>query len=204
PASQGIRPVQDPKNIGLWRGSKLIGENVRDAEGKNIGKIEDLMLDSNGRVEFAVMSFGGFLGIGDKLLAVPWNAMAFEHKGNDVTAVVLDVTKETLEKAPNLARDNRPDTADRRWASQSRQNWGPRTARTDTGRGNTSADSTITAKVKSKLALEKLSTLTKVDVDTRQGTVHLNGTVDSERTKERAAELARQVDGVKGVVNNLK
>ena len=58
--------------------------------------------------------------------------------------------------------------------------------------------------MKSKLALEKLSTLTKVDVDTRQGTVHLNGTVDSERTKARAAELVRQVDGVKGVVNNLR
>jgi hypothetical protein len=104
-SAQGVRPVQDPKNIGLWRASKLIGENVRDAEGKNIGKIEDLMLDAKGNVSFAVMSFGGFLGIGDKLFAVPWNHMRFEHKGNDVTAVVLDVTKETLEKAPSFARD---------------------------------------------------------------------------------------------------
>lgn len=55
-------------------------EPVRDAQGKNIGKIEDLMLDSNGRVSFAVMSFEGFLGIGDRLFAVPWNAMGFEQR----------------------------------------------------------------------------------------------------------------------------
>ena len=66
------------------------------------------------------------------------------------------------------------------------------------------ADSTITAKVKAKLASEKVSTLTKVNVDTRQGVVQLNGTVDSEQTRMRATDLARQVDGVRDVVNNLK
>jgi osmotically-inducible protein OsmY len=58
--------------------------------------------------------------------------------------------------------------------------------------------------VKSKLIAEKASSLTKVNVDTRQGVVSLNGTVDSNETKERAAKLARQVEGVREVVNNLK
>jgi osmotically-inducible protein OsmY len=58
--------------------------------------------------------------------------------------------------------------------------------------------------VKSKLVAEKASSLTKVNVDTRQGVVSLNGTVDSNETKERAAKLARQVEGVREVVNNLK
>jgi len=62
----------------------------------------------------------------------------------------------------------------------------------------------ITASVKTKLATEKAATLLKVNVDTNQGVVQLNGSVDSERTKLRASELARQVDGVRKVVNNLK
>jgi len=58
--------------------------------------------------------------------------------------------------------------------------------------------------VKTKLAGEKVSTLLKVNVDTNQGVVQLNGSVDSERMKQRASELARQVDGVRRVVNTLK
>ena len=65
-------------------------------------------------------------------------------------------------------------------------------------------DVSITAAVKTKLAAEKVSTLTKVDVDTNMGVVTLNGTVDSETTKAHATELARQVSGVRSVVNNLK
>jgi hyperosmotically inducible periplasmic protein len=58
--------------------------------------------------------------------------------------------------------------------------------------------------VKSKLAKEKAGTLTKINVDTRQGVVELNGTVDSAAMKQRATEVSRQVDGVRRVVNNLK
>jgi osmotically-inducible protein OsmY len=65
-------------------------------------------------------------------------------------------------------------------------------------------DAAITASVKSKLAGEKIATLTKVDVDTNKGTVYLNGNVESTAVKTRATELARQVAGVRDVVNNLK
>ena len=65
-------------------------------------------------------------------------------------------------------------------------------------------DVSITAAVKTKLAEEKVSTLTKIDVDTNLGVVTLNGTVDSEAMKQRAADVARRVSGVKNVVNNLK
>ncbi len=70
--------------------------------------------------------------------------------------------------------------------------------------GETIDDASITAAVKTKLAGEKISTLTKIDVDTNRGTVYLNGNVDTAAMKTRAAELARQVKGVKDVVNNLK
>jgi hypothetical protein len=121
-----------------------------------------------------------------------------------VDAVVLNVTKEQLERAPSFTRDNWPDTRDPKWREDARRGWPAGSARTDAPRANTSADSTITAKVKAKLATEKVSSLVKVDVDTRQGVVELNGTVDSEKTRMRATDLARQVDGVRDVVNNLK
>jgi hyperosmotically inducible protein len=65
-------------------------------------------------------------------------------------------------------------------------------------------DATITASVKSKLVAEKASNLTRVDVDTNNGTVYLNGTVDSPEQKTRAEQLAWQASGVKSVVNNLQ
>jgi hyperosmotically inducible protein len=64
-------------------------------------------------------------------------------------------------------------------------------------------DATITAQIKSKLAAEKVSTLTKVDVDTNLRTVYLSGVVDSEETKQRATTIAWSVKGVNAVVNNL-
>jgi hyperosmotically inducible periplasmic protein len=65
-------------------------------------------------------------------------------------------------------------------------------------------DSTITASVKTKLATEKLSTLTRVEVDTVRAVVSLNGMVESSETRSRVEALVRQVDGVKGVNNNLQ
>ena len=65
-------------------------------------------------------------------------------------------------------------------------------------------DAGITAKVKAKLAGEKISTVTRIDVDTNQGVVALKGTVSSEAMRVRAAEIAREVKGVRDVVNNLR
>ena len=153
---QSVRPVQKPDELGLWRASKVIGQNVRDGQGKSIGKIEDLMVDPKGNVSFAVMSFGGFLGMGEKYFAVPWTAMRFDRDGKDVNAVVLNVTNEQLEKAPSFTRDKWPDTSDPRWREEAQRAWG---ARTDTpgakaSSAKTSSDSTITAKVKAKLNLK--------------------------------------------------
>jgi len=70
--------------------------------------------------------------------------------------------------------------------------------------GTNADDATITASVKTKLVADKASNLTRVDVDTNNGTVYLNGTVDSAELKARAEQLARQAQGVKSVVNNLQ
>jgi hypothetical protein len=70
--------------------------------------------------------------------------------------------------------------------------------------GETVDDSTITASVKTRLAQEQFGTVTRIDVDTNRGTVYLNGTVENPTMKARASEIARQVDGVRDVVNNLQ
>jgi len=78
------------------------------------------------------------------------------------------------------------------------------TAMTGESAGQNVDDSTITASVKTKLAADKLATLTRVDVDTTNQVVSLNGIVETQQQKQRAEELARQVSGVKAVKNNLQ
>ncbi|OLB99599.1 MAG: hypothetical protein AUH30_04745 [Candidatus Rokubacteria bacterium 13_1_40CM_68_15] len=65
-------------------------------------------------------------------------------------------------------------------------------------------DASITAAVKSKLVADKASNLTRVNVDTNNGTVYLNGTVDSPDQRARAEQIAREAKGVRNVVNNLQ
>jgi osmotically-inducible protein OsmY len=70
--------------------------------------------------------------------------------------------------------------------------------------GETVSDATISTKVQAKLTSDRMSNFTRVDVDTERGVVNLSGVVDSADQKARAAELARQVEGVKRVNNNLQ
>lgn len=77
-------------------------------------------------------------------------------------------------------------------------------AMTGKSTGQTVDDAGITASVKSKLVADKAANLTRVDVDTNNGTVYLNGTVETPEQKTRAEQLAWQASGVKAVVNNLQ
>nr|WP_246275961.1 PRC-barrel domain-containing protein [Methanolobus zinderi] len=88
--------------------SSVEGDSVTNPEGEDLGKIEEVMLDlDEGMVAYAVLSFGGFLGIGDKLFAVPWQALS---KKPDSHSFVLDVDKNTLENAPGFDKANWPGT----------------------------------------------------------------------------------------------
>jgi sporulation protein YlmC with PRC-barrel domain len=93
--------------------STLAGNSVVNGQGEDLGNIKELMIDINrGTVAYAVLSFGGFLGLGDKLFAVPWDAMTVEA---DRERFVLDVPKEKLENAPGFDKDNWPETGDDEW-----------------------------------------------------------------------------------------
>lgn len=98
--------------------SSLKGNNVRNAQGDNLGKVEDFMLDtSTGEVSYAVLSFGGVMGIGDKLFAVPLQAMRTDTEQHEF---ILDESKERLEKAPGFDKDHWPKTADTKWHQEVR------------------------------------------------------------------------------------
>ena len=100
--------MADRDNPEFLSASTIEGDKVVNRAGDDLGKIEELMIDlENGRIAYAVLSFGGFLGMSDKLFAIPWQALKLrlhEH------AFVLDIPKETLEKAEGFDKDNWPLT----------------------------------------------------------------------------------------------
>lgn len=89
----------------------LSGFEVQNLQGKNIGKIQDLMIDvQTGRVLYAVLSFGGFMGIGDDYFAIPLEALILSDAKEDL--VKIDIDKEILKDAPGFDKDNWPTHAD--------------------------------------------------------------------------------------------
>jgi hypothetical protein len=96
-----------------WKASELIGLSVRTKGDEEKGKIKDLFVSPDGRVEYAAVSFGGFMGIGDKLFAVPIDAIHLEWKDNKVNHAVVDVTEETIKQRQGFEEKHWPEHADR-------------------------------------------------------------------------------------------
>lgn len=96
--------------------STLKGEKVVNTKNEDLGKIEDYMIDlDNGRIAYCVLSFGGFLGMGDKLFMVPWNALTLDTVNK---RFILDVDKEFLKKAPGFDKGHWPDTTAPEFATE--------------------------------------------------------------------------------------
>jgi hypothetical protein len=100
----------------LIRGNMFIGADVENPQGQNLGDIKDIVIDrASGRIAYAVVSFGGFLGMGEKLFAVPWGA--FSQPKADKQTFVLDVDKDRLKNAPGFDAHNWPQMASREWVT---------------------------------------------------------------------------------------
>jgi len=94
----------------------LEGDDVVNCQGENLGKIKEIMIDvQSGQVAYAVLSSGGFLGIADKLFAIPWGALTLDAEQK---CFILDANKEKLENAPGFDKDHWPAMADITWAQQ--------------------------------------------------------------------------------------
>lgn len=98
----------------LMLASTLEGNPVINLEGEKLGTIDEIMLDvPMGRIAYAVLSSGGFLGLGDKLFAIPWAALTLDIENK---CFILDVSKERLEQAPGFDKEHWPSLADQTWA----------------------------------------------------------------------------------------
>ena len=99
----------------LMGADTLTGNDVYNRDGEDLGDIKEIMLNMRtGRVSYAVLSAGGFLGMGERLFAVPWSALTLDTVNKRFT---LDVNKERLENAPGFDKDNWPDMSDPTWAN---------------------------------------------------------------------------------------
>lgn len=106
---------------GMYRGSKIIGATVRDQRDKKIGEIKDLVLDSGrGEVGYAVVSFGGVMGVGRKYHAIPWQAL---QPSDDGKYYVLSADKETIAQAPGFDKGDWPNMADQKWSADIDRYW---------------------------------------------------------------------------------
>lgn len=100
----------------LMGADTLIGNDVYNQKGEDLGDIKEIMLDMrSGRVAYAVLSFGGFLGMGEKFFAVPWNALTLDTKNK---RFVLKVEKDRLKQAPGFDKNKWPNMADQAWAEE--------------------------------------------------------------------------------------
>lgn len=97
----------------LMGADTLIGNDVYNQNGEDLGDIKEIMLDmSTGKVSYAVLSFGGFLGMGERLFAVPWDLLKLDTVNK---RFVLNVNKDRLESAPGFDKDDWPDMVNQSW-----------------------------------------------------------------------------------------
>jgi sporulation protein YlmC with PRC-barrel domain len=120
------RPRAGKKGPGpaLMGADTLLGEDVMNAQGEDLGDIKEIMLDMrSGRVAYAVLAFGGLFGMGQKLFAVPWSALRLDTESK---CFRLDVPRATLENAPGFDKDDWPDMADQSWGRTIHQHYNAR------------------------------------------------------------------------------
>ncbi|TWT75383.1 PRC-barrel domain-containing protein [Allorhodopirellula solitaria] len=116
------------------RVSQLIGYNIQNSQGESVGEIQDIVMNSRtGRVSYVAVTYGGFLGVGNKLFAVPFAALKVQVDPDEVGdddideddyTLVLDVTQEQLDGQQGFDEDNWPDMADRQWRADLDKRYG--------------------------------------------------------------------------------
>lgn len=198
---------QDQQRV--WRASKILGSYVKNLRGNTLGDIKELVVDPDrGRIVYAVLSVGGFLGIKDKLFAVPWTALKLSR---DKEYYTLDIDKEKLKGAPGFDQKAWPDMADEHWRADvykyynQKPEWQQErgSVGTDKSASQVIDDTVITAKVKAALLVEPEVKSTALSVETDKGSVTLKGTVANAFQVKRAIETARHVEGVKSVKSEV-
>ena len=100
----------------LMGANTLIGDHVHNLQDEHLGTIKEIMLDmQTGMVAYVVMASGGVLTIGEKLFAVPWEALTLDTANKRFT---MDISKERIENAPGFDADHWPDMANQAWMTE--------------------------------------------------------------------------------------
>lgn len=108
--------ANDRPGPNIMAANTLDDEKVINKAGEDLGTVRHIMLDvRQGRIAYAVLSCGGFLGMGEKLFAIPWAALQLDV---DNKCFILDVDKEVLKQASGFDKDHWPAMADAGWAEQ--------------------------------------------------------------------------------------
>ena len=119
--AQAAAPTMTPAERHDWershRLSKVIGSDVRNKSGDKIGDIRDLVVDDHGNIKLAIVSTGGFLGVGDRLHAVPWEVLTLGPKDDHI----LDIDRAHLQAAPGFTPRTWPNLGDERWLADNRR-----------------------------------------------------------------------------------
>lgn len=119
--SKTKKPVEAASrpSVITWRATELKGMNVESPKGEKLGDLKELAIDSNGRVCYVALSVGGFLGMGDRVVAVPWDSMTFSLGGDkgDKKLITLASTKKQLEEAPQFkaGKENGAEMCNPKW-----------------------------------------------------------------------------------------
>lgn len=117
---------QHPGGV-LLSADTIAGDDVCNLRDEKLGTIKDIMIDvDSGTIRYAVLASGGFLGMGDHLFAVPWDAFKLDRENK---RFILDVDAERLKTAPSFEKDSWPDMADPSWNSTITSYYATRTGR---------------------------------------------------------------------------
>jgi sporulation protein YlmC with PRC-barrel domain len=117
PATAAMTPAQRHDWERAHRMSKIIGSDVHTRAGEKVGEIKDLVVDDAGNVKLAIVSTGGFLGLGDTMHAVPWEVLSLGTRDDRV----LDVDKARLKEAPHFTSRTWPNLGDEKWLADNRR-----------------------------------------------------------------------------------
>ena len=116
-AGRDLSRLDDKSPAGTIRASELMGTDIKNAKGEEIGEVKDLVIDTSGRVRYAAVKYGGILGVGSKYFAVPFAAFRVQRDPDDPNdtddyELVLDINKGHLDGAQGFDRDHWPNFAD--------------------------------------------------------------------------------------------
>jgi len=115
------RPVDVDETNRLISSDKVDGTDVYNRNGDHLGTVHDVMIDKRtGQVEYAIMSFGGFLGIGESYHPLPWRTLTYD---TSMGGYVVDVDRTRLDMAPRYTSSSLPDWSDRGYRSRVDEYW---------------------------------------------------------------------------------